>query len=204
MVKAINKTKDFLFPTQVVSGEIPEFEQIQDKLIKWIYKYKKENNDIVRISNRGGWQSARKDVFVDEGFKEFENIIIPVISDLINEYYLKLQADIVQMWININGKNGHNVSHRHPNCDLSGVIWIKQSEQQGRFIFDNMDVGYRDAGLIYGMDTEYLIHNKMLPEWFPAYKNGTVIIFPAMFSHRVEINETEEDRISLSFNIKLK
>ena len=204
MIKAIDKRSDFLFPTQVVSGEIPDFEQIQDKLIQWIYKYKENNEDIARISNRGGWQSARKDVFVHEGFKEFQNIIIPVISELLNEYKLTTQADVVQMWININGKNGHNVSHRHPGADLSGVIWVKQTEEQGRFIFDNMDIGYRDAGLIYTMNRDYLLKNKMLPEWFPVYKNGTIMIFPAMFSHRVEINETEEDRISISFNIKLK
>ena len=204
MIKAIDKRSVFLFPTQVVSGEIPDFEQIQDKLIQWIYKYKDNNQDIARISNRGGWQSARKDVFVDEGFKEFENIIIPIIGELVNEYKLTTQADVVQMWININGKNGHNVSHRHPGADLSGVIWIKQTEEQGRFIFDNMDIGYRDAGLIYTMNRDYLIEKKMLSEWFPVYKNGTIMIFPALFSHRVEINETEEDRISISFNIKLK
>ena len=203
MIKAVDKRSDFLFPTQVVSGEIPDFDQIQDKLIKWIYEYKKKNEDIARISNKGGWQSARKDVFIDDGFKQFENIIIPIIGELVDEYKLTTQADVVQMWININGKNGYNVSHRHPGADLSGVLWVKQTEDQGRFIFDNMDVGYRDASLVYTMNRDYLIQKKMLPEWFPLYKDGTIILFPAMFSHRVEINETEEDRISISFNIKL-
>lgn len=204
MVKPLEKRSDFLFPTQIVSGEIPDFDQIQNKLIDWIYKYKKNNSDIARISNKGGWQSERKDVYVDEGFKQFENIIVPIIGDLVNEYRFTRQADIVQMWININGENAYNVSHRHPGADLSGVIWIKQTPEQGRFIFDNIDVGYRDASILYSMDSVYLEEKKMLPEWFPNYKNGTIMVFPAMFSHRVEINETKEDRISISFNIKLK
>ena len=204
MVKALDKKSEFLFPTQVVSGQIPDFDQIQNKLIDWIYKYKNDNEDISRISNKGGWQSVRKDVFVDEGFKQFENIIIPVISELVDEYKLTTQADIVQMWINVNGENSYNVSHRHPNADLSGVLWIKQTPKQGRFIFDNMDVGYRDATILYNIDSKYLEEKRMLPEWYPSYKNGTVMIFPAMFTHRVEINETKEDRISISFNIKLK
>ena len=204
MVKALDKKSEFLFPTQVVSGQIPDFDQIQNKLIDWIYKYKNDNEDISRISNKGGWQSVRKDVFVDEGFKQFENIIIPVISELVDEYKLTSQADIVQMWINVNGENSYNVSHRHPNADLSGVLWIKQTPKQGRFIFDNMDVGYRDATILYNIDSKYLEEKRMLPEWYPSYKNGTVMIFPAMFTHRVEINETKEDRISISFNIKLK
>ena len=52
------------------------------------------------------------------------------------------------MWLNVNGPNSYNVSHRHPGCDLSGVLWIKQTPEQGRFVFDNMDVGYRDAILL--------------------------------------------------------
>ena len=131
-------------------------------------------------------------------------IIIPVISELVDEYKLTSQADIVQMWINVNGANSYNVSHRHPGADFSGVLWIKQTPKQGRFIFDNIDVGYRDATILYNIDSKYLEEKRMLPEWYPSYKNGTVMIFPAMFSHRVEINETQEDRISISFNIKLK
>ena len=204
MIKALDKRSDFLFPTQVVSGEITDFDQIQKKLIKWIYDYKEKNVDIARISNKGGWQSARKDVFVDKGFKEFENIIIPIIGELISEFKIVKEADIVQMWINVNGKNAYNVSHRHPLEDFSGVLWIKQTPEQGRFVFDNMDVGYRDCSSLYFMNRDYLIKNKMLPEWHPEYKDGSIIIFPAMFTHRVEQNETDEDRISLSFNIKLK
>ena len=43
----------------------------------------------------------------------------------------------------------------------------------------------------------------MPPEYVPDYKDGTLMIFPSGLSHRVEINETTEDRISLSFNIKI-
>ena len=43
----------------------------------------------------------------------------------------------------------------------------------------------------------------MPPEYVPQYTDGTMILFPAGLSHRVEINETTEDRISLSFNIKI-
>ena len=204
MIKALDKSSEFLFPTQIVSGQIPEFNKIQGEIIKWIYEYKKNNQDVQKISNINGWQSAQKDVFTDEGFKKFENIFVSIIGELVSEYRFTLEANIVQMWININGANAYNVSHRHPNADLSGVIWVKQTPEQGRFIFDNMDVGYRDASILYNMSAKYLEEKRMLPEWYPHYENGTVMIFPANFSHRVEINNTDIDRISISFNIKLK
>ena len=107
------------------------------------------------------------------------------------------------MWLNVNGPNSYNVSHRHPNVELAGVLWIKQTPEQGRFVFDNMDIGYRDAMLLNATDREHLEKYKMPPEYVPKYSDGTICIFPANLTHRVEINETTEDRISLSFNIKI-
>ena len=108
------------------------------------------------------------------------------------------------MWLNINGPHSYNVSHRHPNVELAGVLWIKQTPEQGRFVFDNMDIGYRDAMLLNATDREHLEKYKMPPEYVPKYKDGTLCIFPANLTHRVEINETKKDRISISFNIKIK
>ena len=41
----------------------------------------------------------------------------------------------------------------------------------------------------------------MPPEYVPDYKDGTILIFPSGLSHRVEINETQENRYTLAFNI---
>ena len=105
------------------------------------------------------------------------------------------------MWININGANSYNVSHRHPNSILSGVLWIKQRPEMGRFVFDNMDNGYRDAMLLTNTDVNHLLQYKMPPEYVPSYNNGTIVIFPSGLTHRVEINETQENRYTLAFNI---
>ena len=199
-----NLKSEYLFPTQVVSGTIKDFDSFKQDLIDWIYQYKEHDPGISKISNKRGWQSLSKEVFTEEGFEPFKDKLIPCVTQLSNEFRVGRQMDLVQMWLNINGPFSYNVSHRHPGTELAGVLWIKQTPEQGRFIFDNMDIGYRDAGLIYCIDAKYLEQTKMMPEWYPKYKNGTIIIFPANLSHRVEQNETDEDRISISFNIKLK
>ncbi len=192
-----------MFPTQVVSGTIKNFNTFKQDLIDWIYKYKENDPGISKISNKRGWQSVSKEVFTDEGFKPFKDKLIPYVTELTNEFRVARQMDLVQMWLNINGPFSYNVSHRHPGCELAGVLWIKQTPKSGRFVFDNMDTGYRDAMLLNATDRDYLEEKKMPPEYVPEYTDGTMIIFPAGVSHRVEINETEEDRISLSFNIKI-
>ena len=198
-----NLKSEYLFPTQVVSGTIKNFDNFKQDLIDWIYKYKASDPGISKISNKKGWQSLSKEVFTDKGFEPFKDNLIPCITELTNEFRVVRQMDLVQMWLNVNGPFSYNVSHRHPGSDLAGVLWIKQTPESGRFVFDNMDVGYRDAMLLNATDREHLEENKMPPEYVPKYTDGTMIIFPANLTHRVEINETTEDRISLSFNIKI-
>ena len=41
----------------------------------------------------------------------------------------------------------------------------------------------------------------MCAEILPPYQDGTILLFPSEMSHRVEMNKTNEDRLSISFNI---
>ena len=198
-----NLKSEYLFPTQVVSGTIKDFDSFKQDLIDWIFQYKENDPGISKISNKRGWQSLSKEVFTEEGFEPFKDKLIPCVTQLSNEFRVGRQMDLVQMWLNVNGPFSYNVSHRHPGTELAGVLWIKQTPESGRFVFDNMDVGYRDAMLLTTTDRDYLEEKKMPPEYVPQYTDGTMILFPAGLSHRVEINETTEDRISLSFNIKI-
>ena len=43
----------------------------------------------------------------------------------------------------------------------------------------------------------------MCAEILPPYQDGTILLFPSEMSHRVEMNETNEDRLSISFNITI-
>ncbi len=192
---------NYLFPTQVVTGQIPDFDKIQKPMIDWIEKYKSENNFSVQISNMGGWQSFSKQIYEDKGFQPFQEKIVNCIDALCAEYKFMKTISITSMWININDKNSYNVSHRHPNALLSGVLWIKQSKEMGEFVFDNMDNGYRDADVILNTHVSHLLINNMTPIHVPKYSNGTIMIFPANLSHRVDINRTNEKRYSISFNI---
>lgn len=196
-----NKKTSFLFPKLVVSGDIENFTDIRQDLIDWIYKFKEKNSGISKISNRGGWQSESKKIFVSEGFDKFAEYIVPSITELLKSYEIEKEIRIVQMWLNVNGPNSYNVCHRHPGSDLSGVLWIKQTPESGRFVFDDID--NVDQILTTNINPQYLKEKNMLPEIVPEYQDGTVILFPSMLTHRVEINETDEDRISISFNLKI-
>ena len=116
-----NKKTSFLFPKLVVSGDIENFTDIKQDLIDWIYKFKEKNSGISKISNRGGWQSESKKIFVSEGFDKFAEYIVPSITELLKSYEIEKEIRIVQMWLNVNGPNSYNVCHSHHGSDLSGV-----------------------------------------------------------------------------------
>ena len=146
-----NLKSGFLFPTQVVSGTIKILILLSKILLIGFTNIKTTILVFLKYQTKSGWQSLSKEVFTEESFEPFKGKIIPCVTELTNEFCINQRMDLVQMWLNINGPNSYNVSHRHPNCEL-GVLWIKQTPEQGRFVFDNMDVGYRDAMLLNATD----------------------------------------------------
>jgi len=199
-----NVKVNYLFPSQIVTGEIENFDSVRENLVNWVYEYRKNNPPIQKLSNRNGWQSLSKQVFLDEGFEQFQDSVLSLLRSLTSEFKINGEVSLVQMWININGPNSYNVSHRHPGCHLSGCLWVKCPPESGRFVFDNMDNGYRDYELLCSTDVNHLSDNNMALEIVPDYQDGTMILFPASLTHRVELNETKEDRISLGFNLAIK
>ena len=197
----MNVTSQFLFPQQIAFGDIENFKDIQEPLIEWMYHYKKHNHGIAKISNKGGWQSESKYVFEDKGFQMFQKPIVDAASEISNAFKINGTTTIIQMWLNINGPHSYNVCHRHPGSQLSGVLWVKQTPESGRFVFDNID--NRNVILTTCTDHNHLVKNHMMPELLPPYQDGTMLLFPSEMSHRVEINETDEDRLSISFNITI-
>ena len=199
-IESVMVTSQYLFPQQIAYDDIENFEDIQDSLVEWMYHYQKYNNN-AKVSNKGGWQSASKEIFSDQGFKMFERPIIGTILEVSKVFKLTGSINIVQMWMNINTPYSYNITHRHPGSQLSGVLWVKQTAEMGRFVFDNID----NRNIVLGTKTnnDHLIEHKMCAEILPPYQDGTILLFPSEMSHRVEMNETNEDRLSISFNITI-
>ena len=199
-IKSVMVTSQYLFPQQISYDDVENFKDIQDSLVEWMYHYQKYNNNS-KVSNKGGWQSASKQIFSDDGFRMFEEPIVSTIFKIAAEFKFDGSLNIVQMWMNINPPHSYNITHRHPGAQLSGVLWVKQTPEMGRFVFDNVD----NRNIVLGSKTDpnHLIKHNMCGEILPPYQDGTILLFPSEMSHRVEMNETNEDRLSISFNITI-
>ena len=111
---------------------------------------------------------------------------------------------LVDFWININGKGGSNVPHTHPGAKYSGVFYIKvPKEMKGGNLFFLRD--YNETYLTSQENMGFFKEGyKFLPNDLPKIPVKPVekllIVFPSWLPHSVEFNDTDEERISLSFN----
>ena len=99
----------------------------------------------------------------------------------------------------INKKNDFNVIHTHPNCYLSAAYYVKAPKDCGRFQIECPNIARRYAY------PEVEKKNELNTEVAGIdVKEGDLLIFPGYLPHKVAKNESDEDRIVISFNVDVK
>jgi len=100
---------------------------------------------------------------------------------------------ITQSWLNKNKKGESHHEHVHPNSMVSGVWYPQIHENLPPIQFRHRE--QRDISLQTEKYNTFNSATFMLP-----MKRGELILFPSNLSHSVPVNNSEEERISLSFN----
>lgn len=187
-------TPRLIFPTRILYVDEDDFSYQQD-LIEYCYRYSKNHPPNIR-SNIDGYQTDGS-ILVDEEFKsKFYHRILDYINESTSAYIqdTKMEEDIktkplrvVSLWMNINPPGAYNVEHVHPGSVISGVMWIKVPEDSGKFYINNPNM-YNDHRFGQAGVT-------MNP------KEGSMLVFPSWLPHSVGKNNSNEDRISISFNV---
>jgi uncharacterized protein (TIGR02466 family) len=163
--------------------------------------YKEQLNSKGRIkSNVFGWQSD--DIFIDQKRPHISNLLTQIqliIPEVSKDYGVITNIELTNSWININPKNSSNRAHIHPQAVLSGVYYVSANEHSGNIEF------YNDAKIDMINQTFLDVNNKNTCSCV-SYKPITnrIIVFPSWLLHNVDINNSLEDRISISFNFAIK
>lgn len=187
-----------LFPSSVHYIHIKNFQSVKERVISYIYNERKKSKDSAVLSNRGGWQSK-------SNYHLHDNILQNIVSGGLSsywDYYKKLKFRYDGLWFNINNRGHYNLMHSHAGCELSGVLWIKTPPNCGLLEFQSPHEfnGYKNLHFI---DEEFKEKTYNYPTFRFNPMEGCMIIFPSYLYHHVEPNQSDEDRISLSFNINL-
>ena len=86
--------------------------------------------------------------------------------------------------------------------DLAGVLWLKCPKNCGEIIFDP-PTGFQSYNEINSYIDDFKNQNNLYHSYYFNPTEGRIIVFPAHLNHRVQENKSNEDRISVSFNIRL-
>lgn len=141
-------------------------------------------------SNFGGYQT-HEDLFQNLIFKNLVSYIEQISNQIIsNQTSVNFSVEIKELWGNINTYRDFNAAHTHSGI-LSGVFYLQVPKNSGRLILT--DPAVRSEGKFI-TNSDYPIY----PE--PA----ACILFPSWLEHYVEPNLSNDERISLSFNIDKK
>jgi len=184
--------REEFFPTSVFGKDIKldNYKLAQD-IINW------SNQDPgVSKTNVKGWHSTT-DMASKPEYQPLVNELIIMCKDVFKEEWLDRKPVLGNMWANINPKEGSNQPHIHPNSLFSGVYYVKSNPQAGRLKIYDPRPGAQIVmpARLEGKPPKHLWRDANLDP-IP----GRIIIFPAWLWHSVESNQSDDLRISISFN----
>jgi uncharacterized protein (TIGR02466 family) len=105
------------------------------------------------------------------------------------------------MWANITHPNHRQDIHVHPNCLLSGLVYIKTPVNCGGTLFAS------SRKFTKNLEPQYFQKNDLNSDFIvvPAEK-GRMLMWPSHVPHSVEQGTADEseDRITVPFNVMIR
>jgi uncharacterized protein (TIGR02466 family) len=194
-----------IFPTLLAWTKDLEYSKIKDDFVNVCLKQFEKDCVGVKKSNIGGWQS-NSNWIESPDYSFYKNYIVDRIQNILDVEYKISKKHIIQFgncWININKNGNRNDVHTHPQCDFSGVFYVKCSDNSGEINFIN-ERKHVDYTFMEVIDKQISGGYNLASGYWIGPEEGMMILFPSSLPHSVGVNNSDEDRISISFNLKIK
>ena len=181
------------FPTIIYAKDVELDNRLFEReVLAWADKDKG-----VKRTNMNGWHSTTN-MHQIPVFKSLVDELFKMQMEIYKEELLSREPIIGNMWANINPPGGYNRPHIHPNSHFSGVYYIKAPQDSGEIVFNDP----RSAAHMVMPDRVKDIKppSHLWREVRVSPLEGRMLMFPSWLWHCVEPNESNDIRISVSFN----
>jgi len=151
-------------------------------------------------NNDGNKTSVNNNLFDSPEIAEIARFCEESVAEYFKEIYAPkfgVQPYITQSWANYTSRGQWHHKHEHPNSFVSGVFYVQAQQDIDRIYFYKN--GYQQLKL---PTDNYNLFNS--DSWWLGVKTGQLVLFPSHLTHMVRTVETDETRISISFNTFLK
>ena len=187
---------EYHFPTPIYIKDLPNAVELNQYLEQQVVKWSQTDPKGKDRTNVNGWHST-----TDMNKKEEYNVLTKELFAMQDEIYKKEFLDnkpaLGNMWANVNYPSGFNRPHLHPNSLFSGVYWIKTPLKSGNLMLYDPRPGVHTT---MPNRKEGQLPPQLWREVHYQPRAGTIIMFPAWMWHEVRTNESNDTRISVSFN----
>ena len=184
--------KDGFFPTIIYAEDFQlDTNQLAQNIIQW-----SKENEGIKKTNLNGWHSETN-MHEKPEYKPLVDELFRMMHRVWQEEWLDQEPVLGNMWANINPPGGYNRPHVHPNSHFSGVYYIKAPQNSGQIIFNEPRA---TAHMVMPRRKQGEPPPHLWREVRVNPLEGRIIIFPAWLWHCVDPNESNDIRISVSFN----
>ena len=191
---------NLFFPTPVWAIQLENHKLVNEEMYNYIKMQQKIDGVGINKSNIKGWHS--KDFNLSE--KEPQNFI-SFISSSIEQVMIDMNWDkekqlakIDNMWAIVNIGGSANLRHQHGNSTISGAYYVRAPENCGDIVFHDPRpapvYSYPNAKKPNSLNAQV---NAISP------KEGALVLFPSYLDHSVNENFSKNERIVISFNIRI-
>ena len=190
--------RELFFPTPIYIADLNEGglnEQLERDIIAWANRDKGLNR-----TNIKGWHSDTNMNELPE-YKRLIDLLFEAQRTIYQQEHLDSEPYLGNMWANINPPGAMNRAHMHPNSLWSGVYYVKALPNSGHLkIEDPRSI----AAMSRPRQKEGPTPSRLWRETHFDPKPGRLIMFPAWLIHCVDPNNSNDIRISISFNFMQK
>jgi uncharacterized protein (TIGR02466 family) len=190
--------RELHFPTPIYIADI-DHPTLNQELERDIMAWANKDKGITR-TNIQGWHSTT-DMHELPEYQKLVSMLYACQKTIYDQEHLDSESYLGNMWANINPPGGSNRAHQHPNSLWSGVYWIKTSKNCGHLKIDDPR---SSAAMVRPKQKEGPMPSRLFRETHYEPITGRCIMFPSWLMHCVDPNESNDTRISVSFNFLQK
>ena len=190
--------RELHFPTAVYIADI-DHPTLNQELERDIMAWADKDKGVIR-TNVKGWHS-HTDMHERPEFKKLVSMLYACQKTIYDQEHYESEPFLGNMWANINPPGGSNRAHQHPNSLWSGVYYIKAPKNCGQLKIDDPRSA---AAMVRPKQKEGSMPSRLFRETHYEPIAGRCIMFPAWLMHCVDPNESNDIRISVSFNFLQK
>ena len=201
MINIIDREQLTLFPTIVSKGKVDD-EELLEKVKKAIINLKLRGSG--SFSYEKEQFESYDNLHEEPEFQELSDLVIQTSGELLDQQGLIRESHYISnMWATSTNINFFHPLHNHPNCYLSGILYVNAPENCGKLVFRDPRLGHSILQYDYKERNQYNSNRHYIK---PG--KGVILFWPHWLEHMVDRHtedyDGKEDRMMVAFNVMVK